>query len=132
MSSSLAIAVTSFFYYAISYRSLDAFGATSWIPHIIAYYWEGLELGFIIIWLIMVVVIQMINRTGSENLRKRITIFLIAEGLTTTWLIILGLFKEYSYRHFLPGLFLWLVCSFALVFSMMIFRLDRTVIQSDH
>ncbi|HZX57605.1 MAG TPA: hypothetical protein VFE54_02725, partial [Mucilaginibacter sp.] len=99
-SSLLTIAVTSFFYYAISYRSLDAFGATSWIPHIIAYYWQALELGFIIIWLIMPVVIQMVNRTCSTNLRKRVTIFLIAECVTTAWLVVLGLFKDYNYRHF--------------------------------
>jgi len=123
-SSLLAITVTSFYYYAIYYKSLATFGATGWIPAIIADYWEGLELGLTIIWLIMLVIIPIVNRSASTNMRKRATIFLIAESQITLLLIVFGLLKDY--RHFLPGLFMWVVCSFALAFSMIIFRLDKS------
>ncbi|MFI5162153.1 MAG: hypothetical protein ACHQHN_12815 [Sphingobacteriales bacterium] len=122
-SSLLSIGVSSFYMYVLNYRSLASFGATSWMMPIIGNYWEDLEPGFIVLWLIVAVSFTMSNKMNSILFTKKLSVFILAESLTTIWIILFGLFDKGD-THSLSGLFLWIICSASLAFCIMFYKVS--------
>jgi hypothetical protein len=121
-SSSLAIVITCLYGYLELHQMFDLFGLPySLMYELFADEWGRIELGFVILWLTMVVLTPILLSKPSVILGLIVTVFLVAEGLTSLWLIVLSLYRKHDY--FVPGLFLWLVCSLTLALAVRIFKI---------